>query len=407
MQQEKLLPLKGVRVVELSTYIAVASATRMMAEWGAEVIKVENFSGDEFRQYGRVVGTPITEEENPAFFNVNMNKQMVALDLGRPEGHEALMKLLENADVFATNVRSRSLRKLGLAYEDLKDRFPKLVYADFTGYGPLGPSADVPGYDFTAFWARGGVVNWVDDGDYPPRPSSGFGDMTSSAFVAFSIMAALFGRATTGKAVHVSNSLYANSLWCGSIHMIAAQYGYRPGKPDEKNHPNNPLSSYSRTKDGHWVVTTVPVYERGFEKVCRALGLEQFIGDERYSTLARVREEENIRVFLPALRARVAEMTIDEVDARLTEYDISHERLYRAQDHAHSEQAWANNYLRKVEFGNDGTAVLPTVPIQFEGFDSVDWQYPGAVGSNTEAVLLNHGYSQQDIQKLREAGAIK
>ena len=152
-------PLSGVKVVELGLMVAAATCTRMMADLGAEVIKVENTGiGDTFRRWPAAVGAPIDEDFNPMFDTLNANKRSISVNLKDPEGLEVMYKVLEDADIFITNTRTNGLRHLGLDYDTLKEKFPKLVLGQLIGYGEKGPDKDKPGYDNTAFWARGGFM---------------------------------------------------------------------------------------------------------------------------------------------------------------------------------------------------------------------------------------------------------
>ena len=151
-------PLEGIKVVELSTMLAGPMTARLLAEWGADVIKVESMNGDPWRkQYGTSL-SPYTEHANPNFDMQNINKRFVAFNMRTPEGKEAMMKLLATADVFLTNYRVQALEQMGLTYDQLKDQFPKLVHASVLGYGSEGAEKNRPGYDYTAFCARTGFL---------------------------------------------------------------------------------------------------------------------------------------------------------------------------------------------------------------------------------------------------------
>ena len=154
-------PLEGIRVLDLSNFLAASTAGRIMAEWGADVIKIEPPQGDTYRNNGPYMGIPIYERGvvgNPSYDNENGNKRWVALNLKSEKGKEALFKLLDTADVVRTNHRPGALKKLGISYEDLKERYPGLVYGMILGYGPKGPAKDKPGFDYTAFYARSGLM---------------------------------------------------------------------------------------------------------------------------------------------------------------------------------------------------------------------------------------------------------
>ena len=149
-------PLEGVKVLELSTMVAAGSCGRMLADWGATVIKVEAESGDMFRNFPKTFLVPCTMDENPLFDNLNAGKRGIVLNLKTPEGMEAMHRLLAEADVFLTNTRVKALKKLGLDYDSLKDKYPRLIEANISGFGEKGPKKDNPGFDTVAFWASSG-----------------------------------------------------------------------------------------------------------------------------------------------------------------------------------------------------------------------------------------------------------
>ena len=145
---EQYKPLKGVKVVELSLMVASASCGRMMADWGADVIKLENTKGgDNVRKWPLPIGAPADDDFDPIFDNLNANKRAVSIDTRTKEGQEIVYRLLEDADVFLTNLRTEALRKQGLDYDTLKEKFPKLVMCQLDGYGPKGEEAGRPGYE--------------------------------------------------------------------------------------------------------------------------------------------------------------------------------------------------------------------------------------------------------------------
>ena len=161
MEQKKKMPLEGIRVVELATVVAAPTASRVLCAFGAEVIKVETKIGDEMRRAGEFEMVVCEDDKNPLFTIQNSGKRLTSIDLKNPDGKAAMLKLLETADVFLTNVRLPSLGRLGLDYETLHAAYPGLVYAHFSGFGPKGPDAAKPGFDSTAFWLRSGpMADW-------------------------------------------------------------------------------------------------------------------------------------------------------------------------------------------------------------------------------------------------------
>ena len=219
-------PLEGIKVVDLTSYLAAPTTGRVLAEWGADVVKVESFGGDPARRQAGVFNMPMADDENLAFDYANFGKKFMTLNLKSETGMDVMMKLLAEADVFLTSNRTKSLVKMGLDYETLHEKFPKLVYAQVTGYGDKGPEKDAAGFDVTCYMARGGVFGTtVNRGDAPLIPTNGLGDFSVSLFLAAGIAAALYGRTATGTGDRVSVPLQHAGLYTLSTGIISAQYG--------------------------------------------------------------------------------------------------------------------------------------------------------------------------------------
>ena len=166
-------PFEGLKVIDLTTYLAAPLSARLMADFGADVIKIESFKGDPYRTYGAAMKCPVKDDQNPVFDAYNSNKRSCPINLKTEEGKEILFKLLETADVFVTNNRDKSLKKMGIDYASIKERYPRLVYVTVSGYGLEGPEKDFPGFDSIAFYARTGLLcDTVVKGNMPAYPAS-------------------------------------------------------------------------------------------------------------------------------------------------------------------------------------------------------------------------------------------
>jgi cinnamoyl-CoA:phenyllactate CoA-transferase len=218
-------PLEGIKVIDMSTFIGAPACARFFAEFGADVIKIEPKGGDVVRFNGVSEGRLGTPYENTTWDLENAHKRGLVIDLKSPEGIEILLKLLENTDIFITNWRPQAIAKLGLDYDSLKDKYPKLVYASFTGYGEEGPDCNLPGYDFTAFWARSGLLGTLyQKGTEPINLIPGVGDHTTGMFLAAGIMVALYNAQKTGKGDKVEINLLHSAIWTQAITIQADQY---------------------------------------------------------------------------------------------------------------------------------------------------------------------------------------
>ena len=246
----------GVRVIELAQFVYVPGAAVLMADQGAEVIKIETIEGDPYRTL-QVGGSRNLGNVNISMEQNNRNKKSVALDLKSEEGREALLKLVETADVFLTSLRPKAIQALRLDVEDLRARNPRIIYARGNGVGFRGPEANRPGYDGSVFWARGGnCYAFTRPGEQPTNPRPAYGDHTGSIALAFGIAGALFKRATTGEAPVVENSLLATSCWVLSGDLTQTQL------PQYQTHPETPIRrplTYSyETRDGKRVQLMIP-----------------------------------------------------------------------------------------------------------------------------------------------------
>lgn len=359
MEQYRLL--EGVKVVELSTMIAASSCGRTLAEWGADVIKVESPAGDNYRNFATQMSVPCTEDENPLFDVVNAHKKSVVIHLKSDEGIANMHKLLADADVFLTNVRPQALARLGLDYETLKEKYPRLIYATISGYGEKGPRADSPGYDTIAFWAATGFLGdmRVDSGEnsYPVSGPAGPGDVVTGMALLSIILAALYKRTLTNKGDYVTASLYGTALWCFHVMLVSTEERYGNIYPKTRL-GSNPLASPFRTSDDDWIMTTILNFPKDWPKICQVLGVEELIEDSRFSTAKAQRAPESREYLMNRFAGIFAKKTAAEWSELLTKADIVHDRLAKFKEMEQSEQAWANEFIHEEVCPNGNKTVL-------------------------------------------------
>lgn len=401
-------PLQGVKIIELGTHLVVPNASRIMADWGAEVIKIESMTGDLWRITGLQYSTPVTDSENPLFAEENVNKKFISINLKSNEGMEIFKRLIESADVFMSNVRMKSLVKMGIDYENLKAINSRLIYAHFSGYGSKGADAARPGFDLAAYWARSGaMVDWVNEGDFPFRPPGGYGDAVCGTTLATGILAALFKQERSGEGTFVTSSLYGAGIWFNQVGIISAEPHHGNNYPKSKMRPVNPFSHIYQCKDKEWLIITVLSYNKpNFEKCCRILGLEDYIDDERFNTLENV--QNHIEEFVGMINERFMLKTRDEWQQLFIEADIVNEKLVHMKDVTEDPQAWENGYLKKITYPESGNeTVFPTFPVQFSDYEVERFDLPGRVGRDTKEILGDYGYSEDEYQELLAKNAIK
>lgn len=396
-------PLEGVKIVDLTTYLAAPTTARVLGEWGADCIKIESAKGDPARTQGAVFNMPFTDEENLAFDVANMNKRFVTLNLKTEKGLEICYKLLEQADVFVTNTRTKSLVKLGLDYDTLKEKFPKLIFAQVLGYGENGPEKDTAGFDVTCYMARGGVFGTtVNKGDAPMIPTNGFGDFQVSLALASGICAALYKREKTGEGDKITVGLHHAAVYALSTGIISAQYGNQ--YPKSRKEVPNPFNNVFRTKDEKWVCICCPEYDRDYKKIMTLLGRGDLAEDPRYLHCAEVNQKGLNREVVDILDAAVAQFTREELMKLFKENDLPCEAAYEPADIYEDEQAHANDVLARIPYPS-GERFMPTSPVKFQSLGTPEYRIGGSQGAHTIQVLKELGYGDGEIQSILEEGA--
>lgn len=395
--------LSGVKVVEMATYLAGPACARILGDWGADVVKVEGIKGDPVRFLGTNMMAPTDDEENPVFFVPNLNKRIISLNQRTDEGKKIMQKLVSEADVFVTNYREEALEAMGLDYETLKKKYPKLIFAHVLGYGPKGPDCKRPGFDFTAYFARSGFMVDLADADGAPTSNSpGFGDFQLAMFLAGGISAALYKRTKTGKGDYVNVSLYHVGIYDFSLPMATEPYATL--FPQSRMVPVCPIINPYKCKDGEWFYLGSSDYIVYFPKICRVLGLDDFAENPDYTDImGMLMHREEIR---EAFDKRFAEKTSLEWDKLMREADIPAERVYHFGDVLKDEQAWANDFLVEVDYENGNTGTLTTTPVRFESMGLSDMKLPGGVGCDTVEILDEIGIDKAEFEKLKEGNVV-
>ena len=396
-------PLEGIKVVELASFVAAPAAGRMLAEMGADVIRVESTAGDPWRFYGVNCGLPVADEENPLFDLYNLGKRDIQLDTKTPEGKEILLRLLGEADVFITNNRLKSLVRAGLDYDSLKDRFPKLIYGLVTGYGQTGPDVDAPGYDGVAFFSRSGMLaDMAEPGGYPASAPGCVGDGATGAALFGGICAALLNRERTGMGDFVETSLFGNAVWlCGTMSAFE-QYGYHYPK---KRSEMGALYTFYKCKDGEWLHLAVTQHDRYWKPLAEALNVPELAEDERFKNAALI--SRNRAQLIPLLEQAFSQFDYDEIAARLRERDIVFDRMRHYRELAADPQAVANGFVKEHIYENGHSFMMAMLPVHMRNIDETGTGRWPQMGEHTDEILKQYGYSEEAILRLKEAKAVK
>src|SRR5271155_5532274 len=276
----------GLKVVDLSSFIAGPGAATILSDFGADVIKVEPPEGELWRKGQKIPPQPHSEEPYPYQLS-NRNKRGVAINLKAASAQQVLERLAKWADVFIVNTPHSARKKLKLEYEDVTQWNPRLIYADLTGFGEKGPDAELPGFDLTAYWARSGLLFMTRDAEAPPTwPVAGSGDNATAVCIYAAIVTALYRRERTAKGSYVTTSLLAEGIWSASVSIQAALSDAEFfGLHDRKNPANAAMNVY-RAADDTWFVLLVTPDK--LAAVAKAIGRTDLLADPRFSDPAKL-----------------------------------------------------------------------------------------------------------------------
>lgn len=397
--------LDGVRVVELASYLFVPAAGAILADWGADVIKIEHPERPDPQRNLVIADMSVGSEPfEPLIQQTNRGKRSIGLDGSTPEGYEILCRLVAGADVFLTNLLPDSRARLHVDVEAVRKMNPSIVYVRGSGYGPEGEERNTPGFDGTTFWARGGAADNLTPGGAtqptPMRPAQG--DLPGAASVAGAIMAGLFHRERTGESVLVDVSLLNVAVWGNSPAIIAAAQRGGPIEKSVREDNSNPASLAYRTQDDRFVKLSLFQSDRFFARLCACLETPQLAADDRFGdSIARAA---NRRECTAALDAVFGRLTLAEVAEKLADFTGPWSIVQNAYEVSHDPQVLVNGYLTEVE--TDGRKItVAASPWQFG-----ETRYPLRAapehGADTDAVLLELGLDYDEILEHKISGTL-
>jgi len=400
--------MDGVRVVELASWTYVPVAGAVLAEWGAEVIKIEHpETGDPQRGLAAMGLVPTGPGGVSHMMELpNRGKRSVGLDIRTDEGRDILLKMCETADVFLTNWRPQARQKYRVDVEDIRAVNPSIIYVRGSGQGQRGPEAERGGYDGCTFWARGGPADIISDpDDYPiSQPGPAFGDLIGGMTIAGGISAALYHRERTGEAMIVDNSLLATAMWATGASVLAAGlFGFgRMPRGDRKKVPN-PLVGNYRTSDGRYLSLVMLESDRYWGDLVTRMGRPDLVEDPRFVDAAA--RAANSEACVTLLDETFATKTFAEWKEILAEAKGVWAPVQTAAELLEDPQALANGYLRDVEAHSGTMFQMVASPLQFDE-EPPDLVRGPEHGEHTDEVLGELGLDMDQIMELKVKGAV-
>jgi len=397
-------PMEGIRVLEVAMYGFVPSAGAVLAEWGADVIKVEHaVNGDPQRGLLQTGKYKVKGDPNPNWHHANRSKRSVGIDVSKPEGREVLLELAKTADVFLTNFLPGTRKRFGIDVDDVRAVHPTIIYARGSALGPRGAEANRGGYDMTAFWCRGTSAASLTPPNVPGliAPAPAYGDTISGTNLAGGIAAALFKRERTGEPSVVDVSLLGSGLWAmghGIAVSIHLDMPWEAPPAGAAGQPNNPVSGLYQTADGRYLSLVMLQPLKFWPEVCHVVGKPELADDPRFTSMEALEEHgiEGVEILREVFASKTLPEWTEILGALSGPWAPVQDTLQAAAD----PQIAANEYIQQV-----GDLKLVTSPVQFDVTASEPTPAPG-FAEQTDEVLLELGLDWDRLFELKSLGAI-
>src|SRR5712672_2167564 len=392
----------GLKVVDLASFIAGPGAAVILSDFGADVIKVEPPTGDQWRMAYNVPPQPRAKDNYPWHLN-NRNKRGMALDLKSLQAAAVLERLVKWADVLMVNTPHPARKKLHLEYDDVAKWNPRLIYADLTGFGEKGPDASLPGFDVTAYWSRSGLLSMTRDAGAPPTwPVSGSGDNATAVAIYAGIATALYRRERTGKGSYVTTSLLATGIWSAGVFIQAALCGANFYGLHDRAHPANAALNLYKSSDGTWFVLVVTPDK--VPTVAKAIGREDILKVPRFSDPAKLAQNR------PQLTSMLDGIFGSQPMAHWYEVfsgaQITFGAVREPQEVVNDPQLRANDIVVPIEGAGEKLTSTISSPIQVHGVSKVPARRAPRIGEHNDEVLKELGFTTGDIDGFRASGTI-
>ncbi|MEE8412998.1 MAG: CoA transferase [Dehalococcoidales bacterium] len=395
--------LEGIKVLSMGVVIAGPAASAILADWGADVIKVEPLTGEMFRGTSRAQGVA-TGPISSLIQVFNRGTRGLAIDLAKEPGRDAFYRLVKEADVFISNYEPAAVRKLKLDYASLSQVNPRLIHAVISGYGSEGPDRDEPGFDFTAGWARSGLMHLITEPGCPPATQrAGTIDTAAGTHLVAGILAALLNRDKTGEGQELEVSLYHTGVWALASDVQATLFGREP-IPNDRTKARNPIWNSYYTKDGRWIWLGMLQPQNYWPAFCLAIKMPELENDPRFDT--QDTRGENRAELIRVIDEVIASKTLEEWEKIFRENKVLYGRSQTPVEVTTDPQALANGFFTEVIHPEAGEIKILATPVKFHQKPALVKTTAPEIGQHTEEILLEAGYNWDDISRLKEQGVI-
>lgn len=397
-------PLEGIRVLEVASWLAAPSCAALMADMGAEVIKVEPPGGDTYRRmYDALLGD---NSVHPCYQFDNRGKRGICINLEDPAGVQALKKLATDVDIFLTNLTQDRLERYGLAEQDIRQVAPDCIYAVLSGYGTVGPDSDRQAFDQTAFWARSGAMSVFGDREDGPLISrGGYGDRTTALNMLSAILAAMRVKDRTGEGQYVEVTLQRTGIWSLASDVCTALFDRVQPDKTSRTLPPNPIWNCYKTRDERWILLVMPMPTAYWPKFCEMVERPDWAADERFQTVLGLMEHNH--EIMPEVAAIFAGEDLAYWRTRLDATGLIWEPVAQLPEVVEDPALRERGAFSYVVHERAGAMEIVSAPFHIRDADiEVRGPAPDA-GQHTREVLLEQGLSAADVDALFASGAVK
>ena len=395
----KKAPLKGIKIIDASSILMVPYCTRLLADMGAEIIKVETLSGDNTRY----IGPSINKGMAAVFLNINRNKKSISVDLKSADGRLIIYKLIKKSDVFVSNIRKASLEKLKLTHSDFIKINPKIITANAVGFSSRGPYAGLPAFDDTIQAISGMAAYQETYSDQPSYTSGATADKVTGLMLGMSILSALFNREKNGEGTELEVPMMETMV---DFTLVEHLYGYNflpPKAPPVYPRQSSPNRKPYKTLDGY--IAVLPYSDDQWLRFFSIIKKENILKDPKFCSLET--RNQNINELYKILSQELKKRNTSFWIKNLREQDIPATKVNFPKDLFEDEHLVRTNFFRVKDHPTEGKLMYPSFPVKFNENETDESLHAPSLGENTKEILIELGYSEFEIESFVSKGTIK